>query len=368
MTVAPTPTTPNSNLFGKAQAEPANLVSVDIKVSPELKKLLDKDFTPVANIMRADLLATKLTNKALAGKNALERSVLLAKGVQFLREMLDEKTMAHFEPLYNSPLGFRCDRPNKKNKEAYSMHEVRECMIQALLIGLEPIGNLWNIIGGRMYITREGFTRLLLDLEEERGLTDLRIEFGVPEFGEHGGALVPCRAGWIVGGKKGHLPDVKIPVETDDYSSVDQVLGKADRKMKCRVYNLITGSTFTVDGEAVVHSESSGTWGKRPESKPDEPSALEEVKRQRQESRPQQAAENKPEPAKVDENAAAKDETRPVKGNPDASGPGVQDVKPEPEKKLGIGDARAQPTDSDLGKGPIQATPASMTTTTDWTT
>ena len=177
-------------------------------------------------------------------KVAFERS----GAIRDLRELLTDPVMREFLPLMNTPLGFRCDRPNKRNQEPYSIDEVRNVFVQALLWGLPLVGNMFNIIAGQCYITVDGFGYLLKQLEaSEKKVTDLEIIPDIPRRST-GGAVVPFRATWRQNGTEQCITSA-VPVRTDEHSTVDQTLGKALRKIRARVYQVITGTTFTRDGD-----------------------------------------------------------------------------------------------------------------------
>jgi len=182
----------------------------------------------------------------------LRRAMLLARGIAELRKLLDDKLMAHVLPLMNSPLGFKTDRPNKRNEKPYSMTEVRDCLIAALLNGFYPVNNEFNIISGQFYGALNGYKR---KVEEVDGITDLRVAPGVP-LTHNGQTVVRVAASWRLNGIAKQLigPDGKpghpFPIISGEYVTADALIGKARRKAYKLIYELVTGSTLTVaDGE-----------------------------------------------------------------------------------------------------------------------
>ncbi len=193
------------------------------------------------------LLAIEKTTKecspqVLKAMGTWERAIVLANGVQELRALISDKSVVALLPLINSSLGFRTDKPKADD---YPLEVVKDCLIQALLMGLYPIGNEFNIISGRTYVTREGFTRLLAEFE---GLTDLKINPEVPRMIREDGAIVAINASWIINGKRDELRR-EIPVRINKGMGADGILGKADRKIKAAIYARLTGSSFTTEGE-----------------------------------------------------------------------------------------------------------------------
>ena len=93
-----------------------------------------------------------------------QRSVITAAAMKALEESLGDEVMeSYIMPLADSPLGFRTDRDPKtqKDKPPYSIAQVRACYIEATLKGLQSVGNQWNIIAGRCYVTKEGMSHSL---------------------------------------------------------------------------------------------------------------------------------------------------------------------------------------------------------------
>jgi len=214
-------------------------------------ELLDPRMAQECN--KLDILAERYTGALMAPSlGRLESALLMADAISKLRELITPAIMERVMSLMNSPLGFKTDRPNKKNARPYSSEEVRECFIASLLNGVWPVGNEWNIISGNMYIAQNGYRR---KVSEVPGLTDLHLSPGVPGL-HNGRQVVRYAATWKLNGVSDELlgPDGKpgrvIPVAHDDYSSVDQLLGKAERKALKAIWHQIHGSDHTPpDGE-----------------------------------------------------------------------------------------------------------------------
>ncbi len=194
---------------------------------------------PAPNLVALEDLATKYSLAAIDSKGRFERALLLAEGLQALRQAV-APIMPRIMPLMDSQLGFLTDR---KDRGGYPTEVVQECLIEAVLRGVYPVGNQFNIISGRCYITLNGFRHLL---KEMLGLTDLRIEQGVPRMSQ-GGAVVPVKASWKVNGKADTLTR-DIPVRLNAGMGADGAIGKATRKMLASVYAQVTGSELT-EGE-----------------------------------------------------------------------------------------------------------------------
>ena len=206
------------------------------------------------NTLPATILAAK-EKFELACKDASALQIISNFGAAFtavnvialLREALTDEVMDKvFMPLMNTKVGFLTDRngrPNKKGYTAplYTRDVVRDCIIDGVTIGLLPTGNQFNIIAERMYPTKEGYTSLLRKLGVKYFI-DTSYDKGQAQ----GFAEIPCKINYEYNGEKNGFTIIAT-VKKDDYSSHDQLRGKAERKAKKALYEYITGCDY---GEA----------------------------------------------------------------------------------------------------------------------
>lgn len=176
------------------------------------------------------------TSGLTTGAQTVTEAFALARGLQRLRELITPEMMKDVMALQNTSLGFRTDQQG-----GYDQSIVKDCVIEALLRGVPLAGNCFNIISKRAYITKEGVTWQLRKVE---GLTDLRISLGVPRNAA-GGALVDCEATWKMNGAADTLK-ATIPIRVNQGMGADAILGKAERKLRYRVYLQITGSEHSL--------------------------------------------------------------------------------------------------------------------------
>lgn len=194
-----------------------------------------------AAVDHLESLAERHTLAALSAKGRFEQAVALGRGMADLKEALGQ-VVVHLMPLQGSTLGFVTD---KDSEGGYPAGVVTECLIEAVLRGVRPIGNEFNIISKRCYITKNGYAHLL---RSHKGLTDLKTDIGIP-VGKTGGAVVTASASWRLDGKPDSLKR-DFPVKTNAGSGADQIQGKATRKLYAAVYTQITGSEQSgLDGE-----------------------------------------------------------------------------------------------------------------------
>lgn len=178
---------------------------------------------------------------ALVKLGSFQRAFQLARGVSQLRELITPEMMRDIMALQNTQLGFKTDK-----QDGYEMAVVKECLIQARLMGAYPVGNEFNIISAQTYLTKNFFIRTL---REFPGLTDLRRNFGVPKLVSETGAIVAVGATWKLDGRSDSISDREIPIRVNKGMGPDAILGKAHRKLDAMIYSQITGTEMT-DGEA----------------------------------------------------------------------------------------------------------------------
>jgi len=178
---------------------------------------------------------------ALADYGQFQKTFAMAAGIRKLKDMITDDMMKDIMPLQGSSLGFRTD---KDKDGGYSMPVVKECLIEAVLRGLQPVGNQFNIVSARCYTTKEGFTHLMKTLP---GLTDLKLTFGVPSM-QQGGATVEASATWKYQGVADSLTR-SLGIRVNAGMGADAVIGKAERKIRAAVYAQVTGTVLS-DGEA----------------------------------------------------------------------------------------------------------------------
>ena len=168
------------------------------------------------------------------------RSVQIATAMNQLREMLSGPILKQFVALKDTPLGFMTDKGMKdENKQfkKYTDEQIRDALIEAALKGVYPVGNQFNIIQGRCYITKEGFYELL---KRQKGLK-YSITPDVPKV-DHGAGkgFVTLTVEWTYNGEH-HSETMPFVVKVQYGMEEDAVIGKATRKARAWLYQTITG-------------------------------------------------------------------------------------------------------------------------------
>lgn len=163
-----------------------------------------------------------------------ERAYATAQSIEVLKTLLTPEYMAPIMQLQGNRLGFKSD---KDKSGGYPMDVVKNCLIEAVLMGLQPFGNEFNIIAGNTYATKEGVGRLLATW---KGLKYSLI-CGVPKPNADGkSAVVDVNIKWTINNE---LKEEVIPIsiKMDAYTSVDAMIGKATRKGRAWLISNISG-------------------------------------------------------------------------------------------------------------------------------
>lgn len=194
-------------------------------------------------------LKFQIDNVNITGQ--LRKSLLVAEGIKKLDALITNEVMAPIMYLRGRKIGFVTDRDNKPANEQYKVAEVKEVFIEATLKGLSPAGNQFNIISSGLYIAKNGYTHLLNQMP---GLTDLIITAepyhkveGIKEY-----VVVDFLANWKMKGTPQELSG-SVPVHLNNKpgyeDKVDGIMGKADRKIKYRIYCQATNTKVTESDE-----------------------------------------------------------------------------------------------------------------------
>lgn len=164
----------------------------------------------------------------------MTKALAIAGAMKSIRDALTPSIMAEVMTLQGSALGFKTD---KDISGGYQVEVVRDCVLEAVMQGVGAIGNQFNIIAGRAYITKEGMGRKLANI---KGLS-YSITPGIPQSAS-GGAIVPVDVEWTYphGAEKKSKP-LQICVRVNSGMGADAIIGKATRKARAWLYATITG-------------------------------------------------------------------------------------------------------------------------------
>jgi hypothetical protein len=228
-------------------------------IKPREAMILPKNVNP-EKILELDALILKRSGM-LANPPAghMARLLSTAEAVNELRLAINNEIMVYVMELQGSRLGFRTDLDAKRDSETkkfgYHQEVVKDVMIEALLAGALMTGNEVNIIAGNCYLTKEHYIRRNAEFP---GLTDFVLEMGTPVLAGDKGAFVQYRVDWKLNGKPDYIEgsrgkeddiDTRICIRVNLGMGTDAIFGKAERKIRKKVHERLTGVITTRDGD-----------------------------------------------------------------------------------------------------------------------
>lgn len=198
----------------------------------------DQQRLEVINKLDAEVLSI-VGNGDLEG---FEKAFKVAEAIDQLNQLLSPEYMKPIMKLQGNRLGFRTD---KDTAGGYREEVVKNCLIEAVLTGLQPVGNQFNIIAGNMYPTKEGFGYLL---KEYPGLK-YKITPNLPRINNtNTSAAIVMNISYSLNGGTQKEEALEIPIRINKGMGTDAIIGKATRKARAWLYNTITGCEVT-DGD-----------------------------------------------------------------------------------------------------------------------
>jgi len=174
--------------------------------------------------------------------NGFEKAFALADAFKELNSALTTDLVKPIYELQGSKLGFRTD---KDSGQGYTVEVVKRCLIEAVLTGVQPVNNQFNIIAGNCYITKEGFGYLL------KNYSGLKWEIipMLPRINEEKkSAAITMQIKWSINGGEENERNIDFPIKLNNFMGTDAVIGKATRKARAWLYNNITDNEIA-DGD-----------------------------------------------------------------------------------------------------------------------
>jgi hypothetical protein len=163
-----------------------------------------------------------------------QKAFQVAEATRLLKEVLNEEYMKPIMLLQGSRLGFKTD---KDTSGGYHASIVKQCLIEAVLMGVQPSMNHFNIISSNCYLTKEGFGYLLSRLQ---GLSYEIVPFIPKVEGEQ--ATIIMKITWSMNGGKTEVRENEFVIKVNRMMGADAIIGKATRKARAWLYNTLTGS------------------------------------------------------------------------------------------------------------------------------
>ncbi len=202
----------------------------------ESKILVDKQ-TDVAIELNTIVSAVTVYDET----NGFEKAFQKSNAIIRIKSLLSDEYMKPIMALQGSRLGFKTD---KDASGGYTMDVVKNCLIEAVLSGLQPYGNEFNIIAGNCYFTKEGLGSLLAKVP---GLS-YEIIPTLPRINaDKTSAAAIMKIVWTYQGKTSER-EIDFAIKVNQYMGADAVIGKATRKARAWLYGTIIG-TEIADGD-----------------------------------------------------------------------------------------------------------------------
>lgn len=206
--------------------------------------LVPEALTKIANNLDQSVLAVIGSD----GMQGFSRAYMVAAAADTIQKQLTDEYMKPIMALQGHKLGFKTDKDTNKDGgkgPGYPIDVVRSCLIEAVLTGVEPTGNHFNIIASNCYLTKEGFGFLLKKIE---GLTHELI-FDLPRINpEKTSAAVKVKIRWKIGHGGWEEREMEFPIKMNAYMGTDAVIGKGTRKARAWLFNTLM-NTEIADGD-----------------------------------------------------------------------------------------------------------------------
>lgn len=191
---------------------------------------------------KIDNIVLEVIKQETAGLTPAKKTFIKAWAVTEIANLLTDEYIKPIMSLQGKKYGFLTDA---KRGEPYNQEVVKDCIIEAWMLGLEPVGNQFNILSSKMYPTKEGSKALLMKIP------NLWYEYSwtIPEM-KPGSVNVKCKIEWKKSGGQKETREISFPVRVNTGMTIDAIMGKAERKANVWLYNIVTGNSVN-DGDFV---------------------------------------------------------------------------------------------------------------------
>lgn len=205
------------------------------------KEVATLNYTELAQKLDENVLSV-IGSETIQG---FEKAFMVSSAIGKLKTLITADYMRPIMDLQGNRLGFKTD----KDKEGgYPIEVVKNCLIEAVLLGVQPTGNQFNIIATNTYITKEGYQHLLKRIP---GLI-YDITFELPRMNaDKSSAAIVAKIHWEYNGETKDK-SMDLPIKVNAYMGTDAVIGKATRKARKWLHEKITG-VETSDGDITDH-------------------------------------------------------------------------------------------------------------------
>ena len=223
---------------------------------------------PLEAMQRIDEIRSKHSLASVDVSSAMAATFALAQGVMELEDAITDDMMIPIMKLKNKGFGFKTDErdgSDRRKEIKYTVAQVKQCLIEAMLWGLLPMNNEFNILAGGMYIAKNGIVRIT---RQYKGVEDVKDVIAIRQQNDKG-ATAAYKITWRQKGQDEAVEGI-VAIKADKWTTADAVLGKATRKAFKRAYDRmanIANKIAPADGEV----EEGPIGGERRDAKGGEP-------------------------------------------------------------------------------------------------
>ena len=192
------------------------------------------------DLQKANEVDNAVNTLLTSGLKGLALTIAKTKVVGMIGDYLSTDVMKPVMALEGKKYGFLTDQ---KGEDKYKPEIVKDCFIEAIVQGVEPTGNQFNIIGGKCYITKEGCTHKL----KKNGVYT-NVSFGLSYKKEGSNITVmPTTIDWVLkdGVTKG-TKTIEFPIRVFDKTTEQAMRGMAERDIKAWLIDELTGVQISV--------------------------------------------------------------------------------------------------------------------------
>lgn len=206
-----------------------------------------------ADLQKAQELDNKISTLLKSGLQGLALTLARTKVITEISSYLNTEVMKPVLALENKKYGFLTDL---KGDEKYKPETVKDCFIDALLNGVEPTGNQFNIISAKCYITKEGCKHKL----RKAGVI-YTVTFGnsYKQEGDRGQSYMPTTVEYKTPDNRTGKKTIDFPIRVFEKTTEAAMRGMAERDILAWLIEEFTGANIpvgsvekdiTVDAEA----------------------------------------------------------------------------------------------------------------------
>jgi len=195
-------------------------IGLNLKILSIMETNQNSKFIEIAKKLDESVISVIGSDKI----QGFQKAYIVADAINKLSELLTPEYMKPIMALQGNRLGFKSDKDLVKNPQGgytkgpgYPESVVKNCLIEAVLMGLQPVNNQFNIIGGNMYPTKEGCGFLLNNF---KGLS-YNLVCSLPRINaDKTSAAVDVKVSWVLNGENKE-ETIPIPIKMDSHTSVD---------------------------------------------------------------------------------------------------------------------------------------------------